>query len=201
MNLLVFGPQALSLDEASFDTIHSDLPDWIIDQLDGLPAVLEAAVAAVGGSDLKKEALVATLAAFSSGNISFPLPNILLSPLVVATHLHQYTKYLKNRFPSLSDDETIPLQGKAVGLCTGSLSEAVLVSSPTLKDIRANGAKAITLAMLAGAMVDASDAASSVTVSWHASTQDVNQIVSQFPDVSNRLPALMSSEQETHHCY
>jgi hypothetical protein len=42
------------------------------------------------------------------GKLKFPLPNILLSPLVVITHLTQYSAFIRAGLPDLVDTEDLP---------------------------------------------------------------------------------------------
>ena len=129
---------------------------------------------------------------------SYPLPNIAGLPLIVATHLSQYTQLLfqlrpniqpRDHLPSILKDDT-----EVVGLCAGLLSSAAVANSSSLEQLKKNGEVAIRLAMIIGACVDAGDAGSdgesvwqSLLVGWTPSTETENtlqSILSKFSQVT-----------------
>jgi hypothetical protein len=121
------------------------------------------------------------------------LQNILLTPLVVITHLTEYVEYLKVRHLGSQGDEiySFPrLDTETVGLCTGILSAMVVTSSTNKSEFMKYGARAIRLAMLAGALVDAHDIrdgdSKSLSTVWKSpeSAEEMKQILQEFPEVS-----------------
>jgi hypothetical protein len=110
----------------------------------------------------------------------YPLPNVLLTPLVVIFQLTQYSNFLKQLYPDITPDEQLPYtyshSTETVGLCTGLLSAAAVASSRTLRELASHGAVAVRLAMALGAVVDAGDDQTdsreghwqSFAVAWHS---------------------------------
>jgi hypothetical protein len=120
---------------------------------------------------------------------SFPLPNALLTPLVVVTHIVQYLEFEKLQVIERQDTETM-------GLCTGLLSAGAVSSAANLTQLERFGAAAIRLAMAIGAVVDARDIDtdtqdetscrwSSFSVAWSSSDLDdtITSAIQEFPEV------------------
>lgn len=129
---------------------------------------------------------------------SFQIPNLLLTPLVVLTHLTQFSRYLSLSLSNASvqarDLHTAFAQRnvEAVGFCTGLLSASVLSSSSDQAAFRHNGAVALRLAMLIGAFVDAQDASDrlhgrsrSFAAAWAspAMSAELVRVLDGFPEV------------------
>ena len=203
--VLIFGPQALSFDYESFKKLRNQLHEpgnlWLLDVVSGLSyfwTTLSKEVPIL--QQLNGQALLEELATgLQTGEldkIQFPLPNILLSPLVVITHLTQYMAFIKAGLPDLADTKTLPStfleRTEVLGLCTGILAGIAVNCSSTLAQLQPHGANAIRLAMLAGALVDAeqarpdSEEAISFSVSWSGndSITSMNNLLSEFPEVS-----------------
>jgi hypothetical protein len=169
--ILIFGPQDLSFDRSFAKTLRTTLLDssssqWIVQTLLDLPRqwkTLEAAVDGLqeSGAEENLNALVDWLRLGALPDALFPLPNVLLTPLVVVSQLTQYTHLVKDLYPDVTLDEPLPyLVGRrteTVGLCTGLLSAAAVASSRSLRDLATHGAVAIRLAMALGAAVDAGE--------------------------------------------
>src|SRR5687767_12556972 len=102
--VLVFGPQALGFNANAAGELRSTLlniPDlrWALDAIRGLPAYWDELSDAVptlrhlpGATFLRD---LSNWIVGAEGNLQtpFPLPNIILTPLVVITHLSQYWKF------------------------------------------------------------------------------------------------------------
>jgi hypothetical protein len=90
-----------------------------------------------------------------------PLPNIILTPLVVITHLTQYWQYLQQNRQNLPQHDDLHAcfthDAETLGLCTGLLSAAAVSSSQSEAELKHYGAVAVRLGMLIGGVVDAQD--------------------------------------------
>ncbi|PLB44277.1 putative polyketide synthase [Aspergillus steynii IBT 23096] len=167
--LLLFGSQALSFDGAAFATLQKQLHEpayqWALDVISSLPewwSALETNIPTLQHLEQGKQLLEELKSGVHTGEIApsrFPLPNILLSPLVVLGHLIEYTALVRALKPNLSDTEPLSLsvttETEILGLCTGVLSAFAVGSSSTLADLTRHGATAIRLSVLVGALVDA----------------------------------------------
>ncbi|GIJ84608.1 type I iterative polyketide synthase [Aspergillus pseudoviridinutans] len=202
-NVLLFGPQALSLDVDDIktlrDTLHSTPSNrWALDCLSELPDLWDVVAKNVPqlNSFDGKPLLKKFVDEFNTGSTSpstFPLPNILSTPLVVIMHLTQYSKALRDTWPRLKDDDPLPAdfmqESVAAGLCTGMLGAMVASHSNTLQSLATNSCKAVRQAMAIGAIVDAEMAADgsdgravSFSVSWGAgrTLDSVKKLIQPF---------------------
>ncbi|GIJ90855.1 type I iterative polyketide synthase [Aspergillus pseudoviridinutans] len=88
------------------------------------------------------------------------LPNILLAPLTVITHLVQYLRFVHSLDADDSQEDRhrrilqSTCKGGFQGLCTGFLSAAALACSRTDRDIWCNATVALRLATCVGGYVD-----------------------------------------------
>jgi len=204
--VLLFGSQALAFDESSFQRlggaiISSQSFEWVLNTLEELPKHWEDLVEAVpklkhtsGGSLLYGMNLRLKTGEITKG--SFPLPNLLLTPLVVIAQLLQYTNFVEGaRLSSKKQQdlqEAFSHSTEAVGLCTGLLSALAVSSSGTEEELQRFGSVAIRLAMVIGALVDAQDTLAdndgdsrSFSITWNtpeAGTK-VEEILESFPEV------------------
>ncbi|KAJ6094205.1 polyketide synthase [Penicillium canescens] len=167
--LLLFGSQALSFDSAAFATLQRQLhqPEnrWALDVLSSLPQwwpALEKHTPTLRWLVEGEQLLDELKTSIETGEIAtsrFPLPNILLSPLVVIGHLLEYTAFIRGICPGLTDDEPLPssvmAETKIIGLCTGILSAFAVGCASSLTEVAQYGAIVIRLSMLVGALVDA----------------------------------------------
>ncbi|KAK2748181.1 Type I Iterative PKS [Myotisia sp. PD_48] len=201
--VLLFGPQALTFDEQSFNRLKSsllDTPDnrWILDVIFELPEFwkLAARLIPVLGSIDGEGLLNHWIDSFKQAQISqkiIPLPNIILTPLVVIIHLTQYLKCWDCIHASMDDVQTPEITSsakcKSLGFCTGVLSATAISISTTKTQLQMNGAVAIRLAMLIGALVDAHDVgqhgdSKSLSVTWPSADSHATmlEILEQFPE-------------------
>lgn len=208
--ILLFGPQALSFHEDSFSQLRSTLLDtpshrWIIDTIIELPGYWNSLSHALPrlqptpGAKLLED-LNDWLRKDTFTQASFPLPNILLTPLVVITHLTQYSRYLELVQPDsveINDlNASFEQNVETLGFCTGLLSAIAVSSSANQGQLRQFGAVAVRLAMLIGALVDAQEISAdlhgesmSFSVAWNSaqSGAEMTRILKRFPEV-RRLP-------------
>lgn len=212
-NVLLFGSQALAFNEESFRHLRStllDSPDnrWSLDIIAKLPGYWDPLSKSVSklqhfpGAKLLQE-LNDWLKTGEVTQASFPLPNILLTPLVVITQLTQYSRFLELAQPDCPEPRDLHASFKhnaeTVGLCTGLLSALAVSSSGNQAQLQHYGAVAVRLAMLIGALVDAQDTSAdlqgeskSFSVAWNSleSGLEVTAILQRFPEV-RRLPSLL----------
>lgn len=192
--VLLFGPQALSFNQEAFlklrDTIlGSPAYQWVLDVVDELPTIWITLLNSMpklevidGAKELKNLSDW-----IRSGDIrgdSFPLPNILLSPLVVITQLTQYANYTQEHPELRKSDKT-----ETLGFCTGILSALAVSSSAGEGQFAKYGSVAVRLAMAIGAIVDAQDSergpSKSLATAWNTANgeYELKRILAGFPDV------------------
>jgi hypothetical protein len=204
-SILLFGPQALSLDAEAFQRIRATVLStekhhWILDTIAELPECVD--IISKARPDIvaqKTRKLLEDLNAwFKTGHLPdtpFILPNTLLTPLVIIAQLTQYTQYLELSNPNVKKDEDIYALPKdrreTLGFCTGLLSALAVSSSRNKEQFRKYGAVALRLGMLIGIMVDSQDASSetgpskSLATVWNsvASRNQIARILEGFPEV------------------
>lgn len=198
--VLVFGPQYLSFHQGSAEALRSHLLShqsfaWAWKVLQVLSGYWDGAVSALPSlAALDGKRLLVNLATWlQTGNLDvlhFPLPNIVLTPLVVALHLTQYQKSIAKSDGSGSTD-SLPQVSETLGLCTGHLSAAAVSCAEDLSQLEKYGAVSIRIAMLIGALVDSKNAslgedsrANSFSVVWDSRNDGIlEQIMAHFPQV------------------
>lgn len=212
--ILLFGPQATSFNEKSASQLRSTLSDtpgysWILDTIAELPGYWEALSKAfprlhpIPGAKLLGD-LSDWLRTARVLHASFPLPNILLTPLVVITELTQYSRFLELDGPESGKRKGLHACSQqnveTLGFCTGLLSALAMSSSANQAQFQQFGAVAIRLAMLVGALVDAQDKSdalhadcTSFSVMWNSpeSRAEMTRILKCFPEV--KMPAVANS--------
>lgn len=202
--LLVFGPQALSANANDFRALQSTVKQhtWIAATIKDLPNIWDDFVKAFPKYNvIPGEALLQNLIKWvDTGDIDLGdnnrLTNIILSPLVIITHITEYLKYLDidaQRPNQASSTETL-------GFCIGFLSALAVSVSKESNDIERYGATAIRLAMIIGGIVDTQDAldiqgpSKSLATAWNApqAAEELKQILGRFPEV--RISTLIDKE-------
>lgn len=194
--VLLFGPQALSFNQEAFlklraTILGSPAYQWVLDVVDELPTIWTTLLKDIpklevidGAQELKNLSDW-----IRSGDIygdSFPLPNILLSPLVVITQLTQYANYTHEHPELRKPDNT-----ETLGFCTGILSALAVSSSAGEAQFAKYGSVAVRLAMVIGAIVDAQEVPSergpskSLATAWNSANgeDELKRILTEFPDV------------------
>ncbi|KAK7731068.1 Type I Iterative PKS [Cytospora paraplurivora] len=191
---LVFGPQCLAFDRTAAADLRAHLlgdesMSWALQSLQGLASYwdkLESSIPEL--NECKGKEALGNLKNWINngefGALDFPLPNILLTPLVVVLHLAQYQKLQSSTIDSKHIRETL-------GLCTGLLSAAAISCSENEKQLQEYGAIVVRLAMLLGAIVDSKDAslepgmrAKSFSVAWTTSGMrtELSSTLNTFPE-------------------
>ncbi|KAI1416212.1 putative polyketide synthase [Hypoxylon sp. FL1857] len=179
--VLLFGSLALSFDAAAFHQLRktatrTESLAWLLNTLSNLADDCEVVFAAV--PTLKqariREHLLDVRDALATGRSLRAvghLPNTVLIPLVVATHLTQYVALLEHG--GLTHEEYVAKKdGETLGLCTGLLAAFAVARSHNQADLEKYGAAAVRLGMLAGLAVDLRDTLSpskSLSVGWGSS--------------------------------
>ena len=206
--VLLFGSQALTLNEASTNQLRSTLlgrpvSEWALNAIVHLPRYWDDLCEAVpnlqhipGAQLLNDLKLWTETGKFKEA--SFPLPNILLTPLVVITHLTQYEILLEKEqreSPSSHDPFASAKEDtETLGLCTGLLSASAVSCAENLTQFHHYGAVAVHLAMAVGALTDAQDklagvdgASKSFSAAWSSAEigVEVEKILKCFPDVGS----------------
>lgn len=201
--LFLFGPQALSFDVNSFEEcrvqIHSSTcKKWALDVLGTLPGIWDALIDQVpklrhlkDGRQLLQELSDGVRQQTGQVSLPFPLPNVLLSPLVVIAHLMQWAALVRATEEGEESGQLPPsiTEGAEVlGLCTGVLSGLAAACSSSMAELERHGAVAVRLAMLVGALVDAEQsspdsAGAATSISVSGSIDRLNQVLSSFPEV------------------
>ncbi|KAI0890811.1 hypothetical protein F4806DRAFT_501676 [Annulohypoxylon nitens] len=122
---------------------------------------------------------------FPRGLAAFPLPNILLTPLIVITHLLQYLNFKSSG--NMEHDRNCEI----LGLCSGLLSAVAVSSAADDLQLRKFGTVAIRLAMIIGAIVDAQNCDTdgqpiwaSFSAAWASADLDnaLSAVLPEFPD-------------------
>jgi hypothetical protein len=118
-----------------------------------------------------------------------PLPNIILTPLVVIGHLVEYVQYQRHAATGTPGGENAI---GTLGLCTGLMGALVVALSKDLDDVQKYGSTAIRIAVLIGGVVDGQDAkhpdgpSVALTAVWNspASAKNLDSVLEGFSDVS-----------------
>ena len=212
--LLLFGPQALSFGQDFFLYIRSTLLEeeghrWILDTISELPRWHEIISKECGISHVGdgKKLLEDLNHWFEDGKLpqtSFKLPNTLLNPLVIITHLTQYHQYLRLANRGSKEIEDVytcrNLGQETLGFCTGFLSALVVSNSANREEFARYGAVALRIGMLIGMIVDSRDRRAetgesvSLATIWSSPGSEVElaQILRDFPEVSIIVTSMVS---------
>lgn len=195
--LLVFGPQALSANVNDFRALQSTVKrhTWIADTIKDLPNIWDDFMQIFPKYNVVLgDTLLQSLVKWAeTGDIDLGtdhrLTNIILSPLVIITHITEYLEYLNagaQKPNQASSTETL-------GFCMGFLSALAVSVSKESDDIKRYGATAIRLAMIIGGIVDAQDAldtqgpSKSLATAWNSpkGAEELKHILGRFPEVRN----------------
>ncbi|KAI1085457.1 hypothetical protein F5B20DRAFT_587488 [Whalleya microplaca] len=200
--VLLFGPLALSIDVAAVARIRqvvveNDENHWILETIAGLPQHWKTITSSIPALKTKLglrqlEDLKHTFQTGTQLGTPVPLPNKILIPLVIISHLTQYAAFLERNNTELDARSDIfgtsATDKETLGLCTGLLSAFVVSSTGSREQFRKYGAVAIRLGMLIGMVVDAHDEASepskSLSTAWNSveSGEEMLRIVESFPE-------------------
>uniref|UniRef100_A0A8H7NLY2 Carrier domain-containing protein n=1 Tax=Bionectria ochroleuca TaxID=29856 RepID=A0A8H7NLY2_BIOOC len=188
--VLIFGSQTLFPREESFTELRATLLfssafQWIVDavhELQGPPA--SAVTDVFCHLDLAHGAKLLD-SWIKTGHLPSPLPNTVVTPLVVIGHLVQFIQY--KELSRLSNLEGV----ESLGFCTGLLSAFAISSSRDEAEIQKHGAAAIRLAAFVGAIVDADNFAEgteeeavSLSAAWKSTDGEstLKSILSSYPE-------------------
>ncbi|XXH01490.1 hypothetical protein Hte_007850 [Hypoxylon texense] len=204
--LLLFGPQALSYDEAYFERVRLSVTDneknrWILDVIDDLPSYWKELSEVIPSlSSIPGEEWLQRLSHWLRNGISeeergSPTPNIILSPIVVIGHLIEYIQHTANvpfGQPGFGEAgyERYLSNTETLGFCVGILSAFAVSSSLTRAQFCQNGAAALRLAMVIGGLVDAQDTqiaesqSISLATTWkpEQTPSKLHEVLESFPD-------------------
>jgi hypothetical protein len=201
-NMALFGSQPLELNRESLHRLYKQLNGlssdarWIFDVLAELPQYWQAVQDQIieKDDDVPGAPWLAKLPEWlQMGHIPddvLPLPNVLLTPLVVVMQLVEFERLWKHG--KLDLEATPP-----VGLCIGLLSALAVSCASSTTTLHLYGAVAIRLAMIVGATVDAQDSresglhgcAKSLCVSWNPDIRQeaIEKLVTDVEQVSDRI--------------
>ncbi|KAI0845061.1 hypothetical protein F5Y00DRAFT_273309 [Daldinia vernicosa] len=197
--ILLFGPLALSFNEVSFARVRKTVADndefrWAIDTVSEFPQIWKSLTTFI--PSLKTASALDQLEdlsdAFRTGRpleTPFPLPNKLLIPLVVISHLTQYATVLCSRTEGQRIDpfNTSRSDTETLGLCTGLLSAFAVSSTDNSEHFKKYAAVAVRLAMLIGIVIDAQDEVTepskSLSAIWNSAGggEEMQCIMESFP--------------------
>ncbi|KAI2615230.1 hypothetical protein GGR54DRAFT_650524 [Hypoxylon sp. NC1633] len=198
--ILLFGPLALCFDEAAFTQVRKAVVEdedstWVLHTIAEFPHIWKSLTASIPSLQTASalEQLDDLSDAFRTGRpleTSFPLPNKILIPLVIASHLTQYATFVRD---NTEDREVDPfsaskLDKETLGLCTGLLSSFAVSSAGNAEQFKKYAAVAVRLAMLIGTIVDAQDETTepskSLSAAWNSpeSEEELQRIVKSFPE-------------------
>lgn len=190
--VLLFGPQALAYTPSMFNDLRGAVWEkaewgWLLDTISSLPDCWDAFATQFPQFKIKtvdgKKQLQELHDSFKTGVMTAagaPLPNIVLSPLVVIGHLVDYIRYRQNNRHQVNG---------ALGFCTGLLSAFTVALSKDKADIQKYGANAIRLAVLIGGIVDGQDSAHpdgpsiALATAWNSTTEgELQRILKNHPE-------------------
>ncbi|KAJ5673962.1 hypothetical protein N7462_009401 [Penicillium macrosclerotiorum] len=220
----LFGPQFLYLRNGdSYEQLRRAITQdatyqWVIQTVSEMPETWQTisqrvpAVQSLSGRKMIQKFAVWLETGHLDAAIS-PMPNLLLTPMVVMSQICQYLRYnasiASGAGPAVDLDRTPVTQ--TIGLCIGLLSALAVASASDETEIRIQGAKAVRLAMLIGAIVDAYEEClepemsavsfSTAYASPNPNTEEVLKIIEQVPEAYvsvvydlNRLTVTTSQE-------
>ncbi|OXV11593.1 hypothetical protein Egran_00646 [Elaphomyces granulatus] len=203
--VLLFGPQALAFDNDAAGQLRAMLLnapgfDWVLKAISELPTHWDEVSRAI--PTLQPFPGMKLLDDFNNWlktgqfkEATFPLPNIILTPLVVIIHLTQYSRFLEIIQPDSLGRQDVHASFKrnteTLGLCTGLLSATAVSCSADGLQLQHYGSVAVRLAMIIGALVDAQDVSNgphggskAFSVAWNTieSGAEMAEILKGFPE-------------------
>lgn len=206
-SLIVFGSQVGTPSKSSLLRLRSLLHGrselrGIVEAMRGLPTAWNALVTfdpQLNSPDARDqlEQLVSLLEGHGhdqglvpeAGNNTTVMPNVILAPLTVLTHVVEYFTYLKNTGSSHRNVlQSVARAGGFQGLCTGLLSAIAMSISDDEAQVVQIAASTLNLALAIGAYVDLdaqSGGVSCFVVRWkqQGAREQVLGILDQFPQV------------------
>ena len=209
--LLLFGPGAMTLDEAYFNRILSrgkenSRDQWVLhaiedihDLWDPLSNSIGKLSKAAGQNHAQQLAGWLRRGAIPAGTTVANTPNAILGPLVIIAQLTEYLRHVSSLSGSGLKDERgfqVPVrpQTETIGCCLGVFSALVISSSSSWAQFCHNAVAVLRVVFLLGALSDAQDAldATGPSVSliafWRGgqSVSDLRKALKNYPEV--KLP-------------
>jgi hypothetical protein len=123
-----------------------------------------------------------------------PVPNTLLAPLTVVSHVVEYLSYLRSRLAKHADVLQAARTGGYQGLCIGQLAAIACSNAANEIELIEQAAVAIRLAVLIGAITDLDGCFAEPPKDWacivareksSASSDDLNSVLNHHPEVSD----------------
>ncbi|KAF2172613.1 hypothetical protein M409DRAFT_35387 [Zasmidium cellare ATCC 36951] len=187
--VLLFGPQTLSFQEKWFQQLRSAINNekenqWMRQVVSELPQYLETLGHSIPSTASHSSAALArSISEWLDSDASQPtiekLPNAILTPLVILSHLDQYSQFVESTAtenkPSQNPWNVESRSLKVLGFCTGFLSALAVACAKSKADFQTYGATAVRLGALIGAVVDAADIASIDSASFSTAWNSVEQ--------------------------
>ena len=181
-SLVVFGPQIGVPDSLYLDWIRRhllEIPDTapLVDSIVQLQTFWDSTVREHPAlRHVPGRVLIDPLCQWIQNGIFLPneIPNIVLAPLTLLTHVIEYLAYLRevgtagNHTKLLQDDEDDDENSAYLGLCIGMLSAATIRSSTTKSEVIRRTAVAVRIAVLIGATVDADGRFATPATEWRS---------------------------------
>jgi hypothetical protein len=207
--LLLFGPGAMSLDEAYFNRTLSSMKDhvasqWALEAIADIEGIWDSLcewIPSMRQSDGVKHSQT-LLEWLRSGSLPpnsrvANLPNSILGPLVIVAQLFEYLHYVQSQ--PLNTAEKIfgfhtpsPLSTETVGCCLGVFSALAVSSSSSWIQFCQNAAAVLRTVFVLGALSDVQDVrhhagpSISLIVFWKGgrSIADLKRVLEKHDDVS-----------------
>jgi acyl transferase domain-containing protein/thioester reductase-like protein/acyl carrier protein len=168
------------------------LHDWVLQTFSELPqhwATIAKEYPSLNTlpAEQQLEDIIDCLRTGNTPKATFPLPNLVLVPLVIVVQLTQYFRY-RDLVTTTDDKEWLAdTNSESVGFCVGVLSSLAVSCSTTRKQLEQHGSAAVRLAMLIGALMDveSSNKYVSISASWQreGGKEALDKALQKFPDV------------------
>ncbi|KAK8075465.1 Type I Polyketide synthases (Type I PKS) [Apiospora hydei] len=207
--LLLFGPGAMSLDEAYFNRIFSFMKDdaasqWASQAITDIGTVWDSLCASIpnlhqvnGAKDAQRLAGWLREGALPPKSAVANLPNTILGPLVIIAQLAEYLQHVKSQsaYAGAAADgfsAPSPSHTETVGCCLGVFSALVVSSSSSWAQFCHNAAAVLRVVFVLGALSDVEDAhhdtgpSVSLVAFWKGgrSVLDLNRVIEKNTNVN-----------------
>lgn len=208
----MFGPGAMSLDEAYFNRILAFVKEdptsrWAVNAIEDIEGGWESLSRSIpklqytSGSDhARRLGDWLRTGVISPQSTVSDLPNAILGPLVIIAQLVEFLQYAESSSQSPPGSGQgfnlpSPAHTETVGCCLGVFSALVVSSSSSWAQFRHNAAAVLRAVFVLGALSDAQDTSEftgpsiSLIAFWRGgqSLADLKKVLDKFPDVSLSL--------------
>jgi hypothetical protein len=217
--LLLFGPGAMSLDEAYFNRTLSSMKDhvasqWALEAIADIEGIWHSICESIPSLHQTEGVRHAqTLAEWLRNGVLPPnskvanLPNSILGSLVIVAQLFEYLHYVRSQ-PSQTAEKLsgfhtpLPLSTETVGCCLGVFSALAVSSSSSWAQFCHNAAAVLRTVFVLGALSDAQDArhyagpSISLIVFWKGgrSIADLKRVLEKHDDVSQISSSVITAQ-------